>query len=676
MFAKENHSSSSPSKNRLLALDGLRGFAALSVAISHLGFSLHRFTDSTVANALFRVVSAGPSSVQLFFVLSGFLMAFLYPEIKNKTTYLKKRYLRIMPIFGVVVVSLWITFTYAYSLPPLVGVAVLLAVAFLVSGIWKGMIRVHKKVPTLGKIIFWGFLFFQVVWFGISLSTSFGFTQSFFSSLNGYQRSFFVMLSNLSMMMYWQKDLVVLEGVFWSLVPEMFFYVMYPFLLTPLLGLSRHLKPIWNGVLVVAVIILLFQIDLGSRNMFSLHGLFLSRGTGFVMGMVLGMMYHNKKQAWQVLQTWLKNPLINGLLFISFFVAIAWEWPDRYHQIRQFVMLHYLGLSVIFSLVLASALIPGSLVERFFRKKVFVFLGMVSYSLYLTHSFVMERIGQSQLVFVFESFFSEKIFLLFQASISLLGAIVVARILYGLIENMYFTHKEVFVTTQKNSRVSFFGKISPFLHAQLGWGVPVITALACVLFYSTDTVPTILLSREPIPNQAKHVSKDTPLTLSFTAPYDSFSAVLLDMDYAHDPALESIDGENSAQLVFELRDENDTVLVHSVRNPKELEGEPSFPFGFPTETSSKGKKYELTLQLENANESDEIYLYPQAGILTQSTTQTLPGGIQKYFLLLRERLFFAVQYFSTLFSLSFIAVISFLVWVSHRSFSKKHAFPA
>lgn len=92
---------------RLLALDGLRGIAVIMVVLSHTNvlsqtLPIHPFIYQTL-------FISGGIGVGFLFVLSGFLMAYLYPYPQSAIGFLQKRYTRIFPLFLTVCLSVLLT---------------------------------------------------------------------------------------------------------------------------------------------------------------------------------------------------------------------------------------------------------------------------------------------------------------------------------------------------------------------------------------------------------------------------------------------------------------------------------------------------------------------------------------------------------------------------------------
>ena len=92
------------SSTRIPALDGLRGIAILLVLLCHAVFE--NYSSSKVLSQLLIIGRLSWSGVDLFFVLSGFLIGGILLDAKDsphyfKTFYVRRAY-RILPLYGVV----------------------------------------------------------------------------------------------------------------------------------------------------------------------------------------------------------------------------------------------------------------------------------------------------------------------------------------------------------------------------------------------------------------------------------------------------------------------------------------------------------------------------------------------------------------------------------------------
>jgi peptidoglycan/LPS O-acetylase OafA/YrhL len=90
-------------RTRLPALDGLRGIALLSVFFYHYAGSLTSHATSAPLRTLAVIFSLGWTGVDLFFVLSGFLITGILYDTLNDSKYYRKFYyrraLRIFPVY-------------------------------------------------------------------------------------------------------------------------------------------------------------------------------------------------------------------------------------------------------------------------------------------------------------------------------------------------------------------------------------------------------------------------------------------------------------------------------------------------------------------------------------------------------------------------------------------------
>ena len=85
-------------------IDGLRAIAVLSVIIYHAGFEIN------ISNQIYKLLPGGFLGVDIFYVISGYLITYLILEkIKNNTftftDFYERRIRRLLPILFVVILS-------------------------------------------------------------------------------------------------------------------------------------------------------------------------------------------------------------------------------------------------------------------------------------------------------------------------------------------------------------------------------------------------------------------------------------------------------------------------------------------------------------------------------------------------------------------------------------------
>jgi peptidoglycan/LPS O-acetylase OafA/YrhL len=101
---------------KIPALDGVRGLAILMVMVSHF-FFVNVWTNSP----WFRIMQSGWLGVDLFFVLSGFLITGILLKAKGKPDYFsnfyKRRSLRIFPLYYFAIFIVWFTVVFIEKAP-------------------------------------------------------------------------------------------------------------------------------------------------------------------------------------------------------------------------------------------------------------------------------------------------------------------------------------------------------------------------------------------------------------------------------------------------------------------------------------------------------------------------------------------------------------------------------
>lgn len=285
---------------RLAELDALRGIAALMVVLYH-------FTAEAAKQDLVSIqVTWGGLGVQLFFVISGFVIVLTLNRGKSVADFVVSRFARLFPAY-------WLACLVAIGVASVVG--------------WSG-----KPLEVL--------------------ASAFNFTM--------FQG--FVGLPSLS-------------GVFWTLHIELAFYAFIAFLFAN--GWYRHAVPIMAALIALWwIATAAFSIDefafassptwlKSIRMVFPLLFHHLHPMPFFLLGVVL----FNVRQGWSAM---------NAVGALVAALDIAWHTVSHRPRTEWVILFVVLGLALV-------ATQRGAL---FLRLKPLVFLGTISYSLYLLHTAV------------------------------------------------------------------------------------------------------------------------------------------------------------------------------------------------------------------------------------------------------------------------------------------------
>lgn len=305
---------------RIIELDGLRGIAILLVVSFHyINNQMVDRTDS-LSKAITKATSFGWVGVDLFFVLSGFLIGSILIANKSSQNYFKtfyaRRFVRIVPNYFL----LLIVFLTMWNLP-------YFASNYFLSG--------KQEIP------FW---------------------------------SYFLMVHNFFMAKYETLGNDALS-VTWSIGIEEQFYLLFPFIV-------YFFPRKWIPWILVTLIFGAF----GFRSLFDhwipRYVLLPSRMDGLAIGFLIG--YLSQTGA---LVTYRKLILKASRLVIILILAICtlsyWKYNDLGIAKHTLFAIGF-GILVIYALML-----PKTWLGSFLRSKALVWIGAISYSLYLFHYLIM-----------------------------------------------------------------------------------------------------------------------------------------------------------------------------------------------------------------------------------------------------------------------------------------------
>jgi len=280
-------------KKRIYELDGLRGVAALAVVFYHYTtrFSI-KFNNDIISNVI--EFNYGHYGVQLFFVISGFVIFMSIEKVKSPFEFLYKRFVRLYPTFWM---SLFLTFFLLLLFGP-----------DLIIPKYSQLLVNLTMVPKI-----------------------FGFK--------------------------------AVDGVYWTLMVELFFYLLIFILL--LIKKIKDINKLSFLYLLFGFIFIVFNETLDGYNYFNTIIMYYLHGLLFVMGIYFYKLWKYGNDMSLYFQLLL-------ILIISFLLGnfeLGWV---------------YSLIFIIFYFLINKKMI-------FLSFPIFIFFGKISYTLYLIH----QNIGHS-----------------------------------------------------------------------------------------------------------------------------------------------------------------------------------------------------------------------------------------------------------------------------------------
>lgn len=312
--------------DHIAPLDGLRGLAVLLVMVYHFAdlVSHSGINASGFEKGVLRLCGAGWVGVDLFFVLSGYLITGILTDTRGHQSFFlafyMRRSLRIFPLYYGILLALLVILPLAWtpSSP---------AYRFLQENQW----------------CYWSYLTNAVI---AANGTFTGFT----------------------------------GGFFWSLAVEEQFYLFWPLLvycLTP-----RAMLRACVGLL-AASIALRVGLAAAGFSPTALYVLPFTRLDPLVVGAFLALA-HRDSSIWRLSGRWLARAAWLALASI----AVLFLWKGRFpFWDRSVVALGLTPLAIMFGYALVGAVTApaGSLLYRFWTMPLLVSLGRYSYAIYLFH---------------------------------------------------------------------------------------------------------------------------------------------------------------------------------------------------------------------------------------------------------------------------------------------------
>jgi len=577
--------------NRLHALDGLRGIAIIMVFLSHINATF--INRSTLFGGYF--FDSGVLGVSFLFILSGFLMSYLYPQPKNKISFLQKRYTRIFPLFLTMCTILFILKLFSVT-QWYVALGIVLILASISHSIWVFGIKRYLTGNNT-KIIFFAFIAIQIAVGLFYLWIMHHQAVFYYDQLSFLSRSFTNWFVNATLMLPVGRYVEMLDPVYWSLAAEVLFYILYPFICAPIIAYMSQKSKITKILLLICLIPFFVSVVILSQHVLYLNLLRFQLFYYFVTGMTLGYVYRKNPELVSSIGRFFPGKLtyITLLLFFGF-ILLARIIELQYQTQAVWIQLF---LSIPFTLLLALSLSNTTTLSKFFRSKILVYVGTVSYSIYLSHMFVLNLMihifGQPNSI----------LFTVFYISITFLITILLSSILYFLLERPYFKRKY----TEKKAGVILY---EPNRNVPLMFG-SISLGLLIIIFIVYQSNLNFFTLKQPINGSVIGPNKNNPLislqkkptvTIEFKASHNNLG--VLAMHFIH----ESVPGKKfvTQQLDFRIRELGSKVW-YSTSQYYVRHAADTLPvsFGFPLISDADGKTYIVSI-VQMVPQSSEYFI--------------------------------------------------------------------
>ncbi|GIF37248.1 acyltransferase family protein [Actinoplanes xinjiangensis] len=320
---------------QIKALTGVRAVAAIGVVISHSG------VPASLPEHLDKIAKWGYIGVPMFFMLSGVVLAYNYPDLAG----------------------------------------------------WEGRRTVRFYVARIARVmpLYWAVIAYCAAYYWIL----------------GRDQHGWALLQNIFAVQTWSGDLAVAQGHYngpgWSIGVEMFFYLLFPFLIPAVARLARRHGPRGLIVLIGAMTLIVF----------ALWAAFYLTGRADLPAADPGSAHR-----------WLyRNPVCYLPLFvcgmaIAFLIPHTAHWTTRrHHAIQTFVFCYVFGLAAFrgtgpgwgtasfgllfvipFALALTSLAAGRGWMARLLSTTPMVRLGVASYALYITHRWLIHHMPTSEYI--------------------------------------------------------------------------------------------------------------------------------------------------------------------------------------------------------------------------------------------------------------------------------------
>jgi peptidoglycan/LPS O-acetylase OafA/YrhL len=371
-------------------LDGLRGLAILMVLLLH--FLGNTLPTSSIERAIVGVTSYGSYGVELFFVLSGFLITGILYNARNKPNYFRnfymRRLLRIFPLYYGVL-------AFVFFVAPLIPLLRGATLDYLVDRqAWAWLYAVNIYIAKLGE---WSFSYLDH---------------------------------------------------FWSLSIEEHFYLCWPLVVFLLARRPRALIAVSLTTALCAMVARLTGSLMG-LSWWTTYVFTPFRLDGLALGAFLAVAVRQPGGLERLVRALTPTVVaVGGLLAVTFVWTrlVSHQGFEMVLPIRAALILMLLACLLVWTLIAPER----STTSRFFRSRCMVFLGTYSYGLYVYHHFISYYLSMNRTELELARWIgSHGAAVALQATVGALASLALAYLSYELFEKRFLRLKRLFETAKE-----------------------------------------------------------------------------------------------------------------------------------------------------------------------------------------------------------------------------------